>query len=179
MSERAAPLLKDTYTARSEVLGQHHLHTLRTKFWLALVWEHLGLAQEAQHLLEETFSDTTRTLGESHADTLRVMHCLASLYARQGRLNEAAEMFKQGYILKRTIFGENHAHTIQARKVWHTFESAIAEKKEIARYAEDLKHWCSKESRSDESLIEVLKEEPEGSAKPDEDDEFSSLEPLL
>jgi hypothetical protein len=91
----AVALLEQTYHERSdsEVLGPTSLHTLRSKYWLAVALMQLTDLKKARQLLEECLDMASRMLGESHKDTFRCVQSLAMVYALMG-MNEKAENFR-------------------------------------------------------------------------------------
>lgn len=80
---RATPLLEQSLTDMTRVMGADHPSTLTTRGNLAGVYRARGNVAGAARMFEELLTDSLRVLGPDHPDTLTTRHNLASLRSRR------------------------------------------------------------------------------------------------
>jgi hypothetical protein len=63
--------LGECYESKKGVLGEKHVDTLGTQWWLGLTLYEEGKYEEAEKMLYECYEGTLKVLGERHEDALK------------------------------------------------------------------------------------------------------------
>ncbi|CAG7556414.1 unnamed protein product [Fusarium equiseti] len=92
---RAQILAEASVEATSELLGQDHSDTLKSKSTLASILRHRGKIKEAHDLGAELVKTKKAILGVDHESTLTEMSNLAIVFSDQGRLNESERLSRE------------------------------------------------------------------------------------
>ncbi|KAJ7112079.1 hypothetical protein C8R44DRAFT_856290 [Mycena epipterygia] len=110
--KKAEELQAGAFQKRQHLLGEDHLDTLDTMFWLAWIYRDLGKFQEAEQLEVMVLKQRRNILGGNHQDTLYVMANLAVTYNKLGKLKEAEELEVVVLEKRRDLLGDNHLDTL-------------------------------------------------------------------
>ena len=113
-AQDAEKLIRLVVTARTQVLGPDHPHTLASRNTLAGTLYKQGKTAEAVEVLQSVVGDMTRVLGATHPETLTVRSNLASLIKQRGDVDGAVQCKRELLELYRTAFGAAFPETIRA-----------------------------------------------------------------
>jgi tetratricopeptide (TPR) repeat protein len=80
---------------------------------LGVVYDRLGLHEEAEPLLRHVLEIRTETLGEEHPDSLAALHTLANLLYSEGRFDEVERLDRKTLEIRRRVLGEEHPDTLR------------------------------------------------------------------
>ena len=108
----ALPHARAAVDLRRGALGDDHAETIAAASDLALVYQTLGNAAEAESGYRDVIARSRRTLGDDHAHTLTAVNNLAALYWQTGRPADAEPLLRQAIEQRRRMLGPDHPDTL-------------------------------------------------------------------
>jgi len=100
-----------------ELLGWPESHdpgALSAAAELGVLYQRLGLVEEAETLIREVLEIRTETLGEDHPASLTSLNQLADFLFSQGRIDEVEPLDRKTLEIRRRVLGEDHPETLRS-----------------------------------------------------------------
>jgi len=104
-------MLKSSIKIKRRTLGDNHLETADSLYYLAYLYEKQDRFTEAEKLLKQSLEISEKTLGPKHPDTIKSLNSLTWLYEDQGRYTEAKPLSLRAIDLSKKALGPKHLET--------------------------------------------------------------------
>jgi len=94
--------------------GSHDPETLSAVAELGVLYQRIGLADEAEKLIRTVLEIRIETLSEDHPASLTSLNQLADFLFSQGRIDEVEPLDRKTLEIRRRVLGEEHPDTLRS-----------------------------------------------------------------
>ncbi|XP_012564958.3 uncharacterized protein LOC105849176 isoform X1 [Hydra vulgaris] len=115
--DNAKLILTEVENMQKEILGEKHVDTLTTKYWIAMCLYYKKHFDEAEKIFREVNIMQKEVLGDDHENTLKTKHGIAKCLYDKKEFNGAEQLYIEVENMQKAVLGEKHIDTLST-KYW-------------------------------------------------------------